>query len=253
MYYYWHRFKKLYLNYWFIWLLFVPIGIFLFDRTFTDAYGEHVVLRAFLDFFGLLKLFGVDCYNPTWWFYSCIIVFYLLFPLLNKYLDTAPFLIIIIAVTSGIFSSFGIKSAGVFSPYLLTFISGILVSKMPLKWIEHVNLWQIIVSLLLLCIYRMIPISPKNIVDSLICIFSAIMLYKFNLSRLTYTVFTHMGKHSMNMFLVHTFFFYYWFREAIYYTRNPILIFLTLVTISYLVSVIIEWLKKRIGFYYISA
>lgn len=27
------RFKKLFLNYWFIWLLFVPIGIFVFGRT----------------------------------------------------------------------------------------------------------------------------------------------------------------------------------------------------------------------------
>ena len=27
---YWHRFKKLYLNYWVVWLLFVPIGVFIF-------------------------------------------------------------------------------------------------------------------------------------------------------------------------------------------------------------------------------
>lgn len=32
-----HRFKKLYLNYWFIWLLFVPIGIFVFGRTPAEA------------------------------------------------------------------------------------------------------------------------------------------------------------------------------------------------------------------------
>ena len=32
-----HRFIKLYMNYWFIWLLFVPIGIFIFGRTIPDA------------------------------------------------------------------------------------------------------------------------------------------------------------------------------------------------------------------------
>ena len=34
-----HRFKKLYFNYWFIWLIVVPIGVFVFHRTFSDAYG----------------------------------------------------------------------------------------------------------------------------------------------------------------------------------------------------------------------
>ena len=34
---YWHRFTKLLLNYWLIWVLFVPISLFFFGRTFTDA------------------------------------------------------------------------------------------------------------------------------------------------------------------------------------------------------------------------
>lgn len=49
-----HQFKKLYLNYWFIWLLFVPVGIFVFGRTPIDAYGNHVCVKMILDFWVFL-------------------------------------------------------------------------------------------------------------------------------------------------------------------------------------------------------
>ncbi len=74
------RFSKLYLNYWFIWILFVPIGIFFFDITFDKVYGDHTTEKLILDFWGLINITGRLGYNPTWWFYSCIIILYLVFP-----------------------------------------------------------------------------------------------------------------------------------------------------------------------------
>lgn len=59
-----HRFKKLFSNYWFIWLFFVPIGIFIFGRTPSDAYGKHAFVKMLLDFWGLLNLTGQLGYNP---------------------------------------------------------------------------------------------------------------------------------------------------------------------------------------------
>ena len=41
---YWHRFKKLYLNYWFIWLIFVPVAVFVFGRSLIEAYGDNSIL-----------------------------------------------------------------------------------------------------------------------------------------------------------------------------------------------------------------
>lgn len=35
------RLFKLLLNYWYIWLLFVPIGVFVFHRTFDAVYGQN--------------------------------------------------------------------------------------------------------------------------------------------------------------------------------------------------------------------
>lgn len=74
------RFTKLYVNYWLIWLLFVPIGVLCFGRTFDEVYQDNVSQNFVLDLFGVLNLTGKLGYNPTWWFYSCIIVLYMAFP-----------------------------------------------------------------------------------------------------------------------------------------------------------------------------
>ena len=56
------------------------------------------------------------------------------------------------------------------------------------------------------------------------------------------------GKHSMNIFLFHTFIYYIYFPNLIYWSRNPILIYMTLLVSCLCISVMIEWLKNTIGF-----
>ena len=57
------------------------------------------------------------------------------------------------------------------------------------------------------------------------------------------------GKHSMNMYLTHTFIFAYFLHDFIYWFKYPILIFAVLFSISLLLSMTIEFLKEKIGFY----
>lgn len=244
---YMRRFKKLYLNYWYIWLLFVPVSVFVFGRTFTDAYGDHVAFKFVLDIFGFLKMFGYDSYNPTWWFYNLIIVLYIIFPLLNKWLWRTPYLIVSFAFAIGIFGF--IPVLRVISAFLLVFISGMLMARLPLTWIEEMKWWHIVIALTILVICRFPKQSPIHIVDSLLCIGLALLLYKVQLWRWLRLIFESLGKHSMNMFLIHTFIFCYWFKDYIYITKNPILILLSLLVSTYLLSVAIEWTKQKIGFY----
>lgn len=244
---YWHRLKKLYLNYWFIWLLFVPIGVFVFGRTLMDAYGDHVALKGILDFFGLLKMFGIDSYNPTWWFYSCIIILYLLFPLLNRWLWSSTYLVVSVALTIG-FLHF-VPGINVIAGYLFVFLAGILLSRMPLKWGEKAKWWHFVLGLMLMALWRMGSNSPKHIVDAMLCVGMALLIYKLPLDNWIGNIFAALGEHSMNMFLTHSFIFYFWFSKYIYITRNPLLIFLSLTISTYLLSVGIEWLKRKVGFY----
>ena len=244
---YWRRFKKLYLNYWIIWLLFVPISIVAFGRTFTDAYGDNIIGKLFLDIFGLLKMFGYDSYNPTWWFYNCIIVLYLLFPILNKYLLKTTYLIISLSLTIGFFRI--IPGFNVIIGYLFPFVAGILLAKMPPKWFNETKWAHLVLALLLLSIWKFTRSYPKPIVDALLCTGMALFIYKIQLNNIVGRIMAELGKHSMNMFLIHTFIFCFWFKDYIYITRNPLLIFLSLLVSSYLFSVIIEWIKQKVGFY----
>ena len=243
--YYLHRFKKLYLNYWFIWLLFVPVGVFVFHRTFEDVYQDHVVVKAGLDFLGLLHLTGLLGYNPTWWFYSCIIVLYLLFPWLNKRFDKSPFLIMTLCFFVAVldFLPF-IQPYGV---YLITFGTGMLMARKP-ELFKEISTIECIIALCLLCMMRLISGRLTFIVDTLICIGLAMLLYRVRLPKWLETAMASLGKHSMNIFLFHTFIFYYWFSHWIYITRNPFIIFISLLIPCYLISVLIEFVKEKTGF-----
>lgn len=235
------RFKKLLLNYWFIWLVFVPIGVFVFHRTFEDAYGSHYVVKSLLDFFGVLNLTGQYGYNVTWWFYSCIIVLYIIFPLLNMQFEKCPFLILTLVLFAA-FLGF-IPPIQPWCYFILPFISGMLMERKS-HLFKSVGKYECALSLMLLCVMRNFCGNIWFIVDTLICIGLAILLYSFQLPKIIDSVFVFLGKHSMNIFLFHTFIYYYWFQDIIYMTRNPFIIFLFLLSTCLTISIILEWMKK---------
>lgn len=121
------RFTKLMSNYWLIWLLFVPIGIFFIGRSFADVYAGHSIGCCLItDLAGLSTAIGWPSYNATWWFYSCIIMLYLLFPFIYQVIRKSLLgTFILLTVSIGV----------VFCPwtliqpiryYLVTFILGML-------------------------------------------------------------------------------------------------------------------------------
>lgn len=219
----------------------------MYGRTFTDAYGEHAAIKGILDIFGLLKMFGCDSYNPTWWFYNCIIVLYLLFPFLNKWLWKTPYMLISIAVSIGLFGF--IPGLNVISKYLLVFVIGILISRIPVQWLKNTKWWHVLIAFILLAAWRLTKSCPKHISDSLLVVGMALFLYKVPLKTCIQNALEALGRHSMNMFLTHTFIFYFWFSKFIYITRNPFLIFLSLLISCYLLSLFIEWTKRKVKFY----
>lgn len=58
-----------------------------------------------------------------------------------------------------------------------------------------------------------------------------------------------LGKHSFNIFLFHTFIYYLYLPQLIYWHRNPIIIFLTLLLFSITISYVIEYSKDKLGYY----
>jgi hypothetical protein len=59
------------------------------------------------------------------------------------------------------------------------------------------------------------------------------------------------GRRSTSMWLVHTYFCYYLFQDFIYGFKSPLLIFLVLLCISYLVAVVVDRLNAFLQRYLI--
>lgn len=249
--YYIHRFTKLYLNYWLIWILFVPISVLVFGRSFEVAYGSHVILKGILDFLGLLNIFGLYGYNPTWWFYSTIIVFYLFFPLISR-LTKFPLLLILLGVGAYFMPFFII--VGVLY-YVLPFLLGIVIAKFRNKNLvpqitppyARISYAILIVVMGLVFIGRIVS-KDKILYDAFITL-TVVILYKMLpiKARLKSSL-IFLGKHSMNIFLFHTFIYLYWFKSYIYFTSNPLLIFLSLLISCLAISFAIERIKTMINF-----
>lgn len=123
------RFTKLVLNYWLIWIIFVPIGIFFFDRHMETVYGKEGWIYGILDFFGILNITGKYGYNPTWWFYSCIILLYLIFPIIAYSIQKYPKTIWLYLLAGIVLIKIPIIFVSPIRYYLFPFVLGILFSK----------------------------------------------------------------------------------------------------------------------------
>ena len=209
------RFTKLMMGYWFVWLLFIPVGILFFDRTPEVVYHNHIVWKFLADFLGLAYNFGFYGFNPTWWFMSCILVLYLLFPLLFKLCKRYWLFLLVISV--------GITwiPLYVFNPikyYLFTFLIGIICVQKGLfdrlfcmaKPVFVRNLLGggklLIISIILFTIRRFFPYPL--FFDSILTLLFVMSYLKLTHSGKLTKWLEFLGRHSMNIFLFHTFIFY---------------------------------------------
>ena len=123
------RLKKLMINYWVIWVLFVPIGFAFFGISFQEVYGDHAWLKLIINILGLQELFGFAGINPTWWFYSLIIVLYALFPLLFRCMSTLKRSIILGIITAILVVLPHFTCTFAIQLYLVSFVLGIFIAK----------------------------------------------------------------------------------------------------------------------------
>jgi len=262
-YFYKRRFSKLYLNYWLMWLLFVPVGILVFDRTLQSVYGDHIWPNLPLDFLGLLKLTGQYGYNATWWFYSCITILYLIFPFIIMFCGKKVWTHLIfwgsIAITFCHTPVFG-----PFKDYVFPFVLGChlrnglinrilpppIVNRMLTVMngrLTRVGAAMLITTTIIAFPLRFLVPLPLTY-DTILSILIVAVFKNLTLNKATSASLKCLGKHSFNIFLFHTFIYYYYLPELIFWSRNPVVIFLTLLVTTLLISCTIEWGKKKLGY-----
>lgn len=219
------RFTKLMSNYWLIWLLFVPIGVFFMGRTLASVYAGYSIGPCLLvDLAGLSRSLGLPSYNATWWFYSCIIILYLLFPFIYQLIRKS-----ILAIYMILMISIGI----VFCPwtfiqpiqcYLLPFVLGIMFSNMLIIYILPTSVRRCVVlnrcirgcallgeKITLIC-FMLVVMAIRNFVpypmlfDTIICIAIYLVYINIKWSKHCDWMLSFLGKHSFNIFCsIHSF------------------------------------------------
>lgn len=242
------RYTKFYFNYWVIFLIFVPIGVFCFDRPLTIPYGEtaNVLFALLKDFMGLQSFHS---YNITWWFNQLIIVLWLVFPILYWMVNNKCLRWIVLPVSMSFFRTN--ELAFVLGIYIAMYqgMIDVILRKIP-KRVFMVLLSFIFVGL---CVNREHAIVGRMsgiyadpyialVLSCMVAIITKRMRYQIPLM-------AYLGKHSMNMYMVHTFVFSYFFHDFIYSFQYPIFIFSALLLSSLGVSIVLETLKTKLKFY----
>ncbi|WP_330112131.1 acyltransferase family protein (plasmid) [Cetobacterium somerae] len=113
------RIKNIYLEYWLIFIIFVPLGYYLKIYKFEEK-------EFFLNFFALKST-----YNGEWWFLKVYILQILIYPILVYYIDKKSKLVLMIAI-------------------LLTFLGMVLNKYCLLKEIDSIVL-NLIANTLICC------------------------------------------------------------------------------------------------------
>ncbi len=256
------RYVKFYMNYWVVFAITVPIGIFCFGRSLEIAYGtsEGLLTKFISDIFGLR---GFYSYNITWWFNELILVLWLLFPLLYvamRNIVVSICIIIFLFVNPGDVLYITEIFANCLSIYMLPFALGIgmalhaeCINKVLNIIPQKVLLGFLALATFFFLFLRGVPVFPEFSyfrVDP----FATVSLSLFTVclcreKNLKFAPLQFVGKHSMNMYLTHTFVLGYFFHDFIYGLKYPILMFFVIFGISLLISVVIEFAKSKLGFY----
>lgn len=259
------RLIKFYSNYWIIFFILVITGTNIFGRSLSVAYGPESIFTSIIkDFFGLQ---GIDSYIPTWWFNELIICLYLLFPFLFWFMKRVSiafgFLLLLFLwprewIIDNFFYIFEMwnPSLVIYTP---AFAIGIFfaqhesaINKILKKIKSH---WIFTISILLTAIlFYCRHVVEESFVDaisldafiSLFISITVVSLCKALQSK--FICLELLGKHSMNMYLSHTFILMFLFPTFLF-KQSPFIIFPLLLVESLCFSILIEFLKNKIGFY----
>lgn len=246
------RLYKLYFAYWWIALPFITMGILIGYYTF-DWYNL------------LLAITGIrmSVINGEWWFYSLYVELLLLFFFISR-IQTSRIRYVILMIG-------------------VLFLSRILINVLPLN--ERVIIFRHIKMLLInINIFMMGCFFAKyNFYYSIVRRFSFLSKIYFvplllalpligrayipfiGITELLFVpmfvfgcvnickgkngeVCMFLGHHSMNLWLIHSFFIFYYLNGVTFLFHNPAIMLAIVVLASLTCSICIEWLKKRICF-----
>lgn len=239
------RLLKLYIHYWIILLIFVSIGCFVRPNRYPGDWQDILLNVSSWS----------NSYNSEHWFlfpYAMIsLTAYPIFKVIDKLgnLRALLFFLLLTLISNYITSRYIAVYKLYDSPlaHLLTYIGfffcfslGAIMFRvsrtrsLKIEWLtQHPS--ATIVCILLLIAFRCL--FTTGAFHGFYCFFLITLFLHLPLHHLLRGFLLEMGKYSMPMWLIHSFFCYHLFKDFIYGFRYPILIFIVLLAISYVSSI----------------
>lgn len=255
-----NKIRSLYLNYWIVFILFIPVGFLMFNVKFN--------LYEFIkNFIGISS-----SYVGEWWFFRIYIYMILIFIVIRKRIGNT-----LLEACIKIGGLYFIYAAILFiiriypnnevikSTFLYKELMNILFLQIVF-WIGYIsckfNLYSIIkqnlikykldrrlfyVSICIILIILRGKISTSTLFDFIIApifIFASVNIIYDTRCKI---VFEYLGKHSTNMWLTHSFFCYTYFQKVTYAPKISIIILMWLIILSNFSSHIVNYIMRSIN------
>lgn len=252
--------KKLLINYWWI---YIPVFLlsFCFHRQGTpiQIYGTGIkgLQNFFLDAFGLRAMIYSATLNNTWWYMEAALIFYMLFPLLYKALNKFPALLLGISCLPVLLASVNIFWSGFITTdrelfYLFDFVVGMELSRRGIlnRLVTYCRRNQkeftayAIVLFGIVCVMRTQVSLIADTLYAFCIIVLGIGIASFEGS--VQKALEFLGKHSMNIFLIHSMIYYYFTgtKQFLDTIECSVFKYIVLVCICLCCSMLVEWVKS---------
>ncbi|MBD2447636.1 acyltransferase [Nostoc sp. FACHB-152] len=249
------KLKEFYLTYWIYFLIFVPIGLIFFQQETVWNSDQIRYSKDPITF--LMNFIGwSSSYNEEWWFIRVFIIILVFFcPVYLILAEKNPIFVVFISLflLALNFKASPYKNLFNFAIWQPSFALGIICAKLNFfssRYIRYFDKAGTIFVLfgLLLCILidnlwkLVVGIRLDFLIAPFFIYFTVRTVKLLHLDNL----FTYLGKYSFPLWLIHSFFCYYYFQDLIYFPRWSPLVFLLLTTISIISILAIEQLGKVI-------
>lgn len=239
-------------------VLAIPTG------RFIEVYGHDFrsVVYMIIDALGLAKLLGTPLFCLTWWYMSLAIVLIMIFPFVHSIMEKYQWVVVVASIIVPRACGFG-QSTDLFR-YLLAYTLGMyfaqhdLLARIKEKFMEQNvegKLLSLIVSLIGLAVIikcrqnAWIGWKYLDFWDGFAAMYVIIISYIYILNgKWIVKGLGFLGKHSMNIFLIHSFYRDVFFHEFTYSFYYAWLDYIVLMAISLVTSMVLEWFKKLIRY-----
>ncbi|MBU9709341.1 acyltransferase [Paenibacillus sp. AK121] len=235
------RLSKIMINYWVVFLLFIPVGLYFFGTS--DRFQHNSIMDFLRNFIALSS-----SYNGEWWFLYDYILLLLIFPVTFQAFQRNTLVTLLIAGLV-FYNSYSQGNYYSIMYWQLPFMIGLFFAKYKLySWMNKIYnsiifnniLFDIVVLVLLFRFRTTSQWFEKTTIDMIIApVVILVSIHLMNKLKLT-RPFAYLGKNSMNIWLTHTFFCYYYFQSIVFFPKVSILILLWLTLLTVLTSIIVN-------------